>query len=155
MGTTKISLSCGVVVIVRVVVMPSNQAEKSKILRHLALAAVFQFKIPRPYIVRNFLKPATASRLLKPSNQVRWTLNNSQTVWRVSSMSELSFLCTELLSYKGIVHANRLMILIGWINDDGDALIKFEAWKRRLWVFKRNLKKLKKVPSVCTQPSRS
>ena len=71
MGTAKISLSCGVVVIVRVVVMPSNQAENSKILRHLALAAVFQFKIPRPYIVRNFLKPATASRLLKPSNQMR------------------------------------------------------------------------------------
>ena len=70
-GTAKISLSCGVVVIVRVVVMPSNQAENSKILRHSALAAVFQFKIPRHYIVRNSLKPATASRLLKPSNQMR------------------------------------------------------------------------------------
>ncbi len=43
MGTAKISLSCGVVVIVCVVVMPTG--------------------------VRNFLKPATASRLLKPSNQ--------------------------------------------------------------------------------------
>ena len=43
MGTAKISLSCGVVVIVCVVVMPTG--------------------------VRNSLKPATASRLLKHSNQ--------------------------------------------------------------------------------------
>ena len=91
-----------------------------QMLRHSALAAVFQFKIPRHYIVRNSLKPATASRLLKPSNQMRWTLNNSQTVWRVSSMSELSFLCTQPLLYKGIVHANISMILIKKIDDDGE-----------------------------------
>ena len=70
-------------------------------------------------------------------------------------MSELSFLCTQLLLYKGIVHANRSMILIKKIDDDGDAAIKFEAWKSGLWVFKRDLNKLKKVPSVCTQPSRA
>ena len=63
-------------------------------------------------------------------------------------MSELSFLCTQLLSYKGIVHANRLMILIGWIDDDGDAAIKFEAWKCELWVFEGDLSKLKKIQAV-------
>ena len=71
-------------------------------------------------------------------------------------MSELPFLCTQVLLYKGIVHANiSMMLLIKEIDDDGDALIEFEAWKRQLWVFKRNLKKLKKVPSVCIQPSRA
>ena len=42
-------------------------------------------------------------------------------------MSELSFLCTQLLLYKRIVHANRSMILIKKIDDAGDVLIKFEA----------------------------
>ena len=70
-------------------------------------------------------------------------------------MSELPFLCTQLLLYKGIVHANRSMILINEIDDDGDAAIKFEAWKCELWVFEGDLNKLKKIPSVCTQPPRS
>ena len=70
-------------------------------------------------------------------------------------MSELSFLCTQLLLYKRIVHANRSMILIKKIDDAGDVLIKFEAWKSGLWVFEGDLNKLKKIPSVCTQPSRS
>ena len=63
-------------------------------------------------------------------------------------MSELPFLCTQLLSYKGIVHAHRSMILIKKIDDDGDAAIKFEAWKRERWVFEGDLNKLKKIQAV-------
>ena len=63
-------------------------------------------------------------------------------------MSELPFLCTQLLLYKGIVHANRSMILIKEIDDDGDAVIKFEAWKRERWVFEGDLNKLKKIQAV-------
>ena len=48
-----------------------------------------------------------------------------------------------------------LRLLIKEIDDDGDAAIKFEAWKCELWVFEGDLNKLKKVPSVCTQPPRS
>ena len=61
-------------------------------------------------------------------------------------MSELPFLCTQVLLYKGIVHAN--MILIKEIDDDGDAAIKFEAWKRERWVFEGDLNKLKKIQAV-------
>ena len=61
-------------------------------------------------------------------------------------MSELPFLCTQLLLYKGIVHAS--MILIKEIDDDGDATIKFEAWKCELWVFEGDFNKLKKIQAV-------
>ena len=63
-------------------------------------------------------------------------------------MSELPFLCTQLLLYKGIVHANISMILIKEIDDNGDAAIKFEAWKRERWVFEGDLNKLKKIQAV-------
>ena len=64
-------------------------------------------------------------------------------------MSELPFLCTQVLLYKGIVHANiSMMILIKEIDDDGDAAIKFEAWKRERWVFEGDLNKLTKIQAV-------
>ena len=40
------------------------------------------------------------------------------------------------------------MILIKEIDDDGDAAIKFEAWKCELWVFEGDLNKLKKIQAV-------